>query len=105
MSMHKVPLTKLEHEGLLAHHLCVGKPSQLSDCFRLGVAWALANANETTLPKLNANPDKSDRDVHTEHCCIKHGCKYESADCTVTSGEKVQSYLCWECAYDLEETN
>lgn len=105
MSMHKVPLTKLEHEGLIAHHLRVGKPSQLSDCFRFGVAWALANANKTTTPKLNTNPDKSDRDVHTEHCCIHHGCKYCEDDCPVTSGEKVQSYLCEECVYELEETN
>lgn len=39
MSMHKIPLTPLEEEGLLAHALPIGKPSQLSDCFRQGVAW------------------------------------------------------------------
>lgn len=41
--MHKVPLTKLEQEGLEAHHLPIGKPSQLSDCFRQGIKWALDN--------------------------------------------------------------
>lgn len=40
MSMHKVPLTKLERDGLEAHHLAIGTPSQLSDCFRSGVQWA-----------------------------------------------------------------
>lgn len=42
MSMHKIPLTKLEEDGLRAHGLDIGKPSQLSDVFRQGVAWALA---------------------------------------------------------------
>ncbi len=43
-----------------------------------------------------------DRDVHTEHCCKKHGCKYGNYDgkCTVKSGEKMQSYLCVECHDD-----
>jgi hypothetical protein len=52
--------------------------------------------------------DTSPRDVHTEHCCVRRGCKYgydveEERDvlnglnkhCTVTSGEKIQSY-CYE---------
>lgn len=46
MSMHKVPLTKLERDGLEAHHLAIGTPSQLSDCFRLGVQWAIAAQEE-----------------------------------------------------------
>ena len=41
MSMHKKPLTELERSGLVGHGLAVGTPSQNSDCFRLGVAWAL----------------------------------------------------------------
>ena len=40
MSMHKIPLSKVEQEGLKAHHLPIGTPSQLSDSFRLGIAWA-----------------------------------------------------------------
>jgi hypothetical protein len=46
MSMHKIPLTQLELEGLLAHGLGLGSPSQLSDCFRLGVKWALDNQHK-----------------------------------------------------------
>lgn len=36
-------------------------------------------------------------DVHTEHCCIVHGCKYGDADCTVENGERRQSGPCEEC--------
>lgn len=44
MSMHSVELTELERSGLEAHCL-PGTPSQLSDSFRLGVAWALHNSD------------------------------------------------------------
>jgi len=36
-------------------------------------------------------------DVHTEHCCIVHGCKYRDADCTVETGQKRQSGACQIC--------
>ena len=41
MSMHRIPLTDTEREGLKAHGLGrdIGKPSQLADCFRQGVKW------------------------------------------------------------------
>ena len=45
MSMHRKPLTALEEAGLHAHGLAIGKPSQLSDVFRHGIAYALANAS------------------------------------------------------------
>ena len=41
MSMHTIALTELEGEGLRAHGLDIGTPSQLSDAFRHGVKWAL----------------------------------------------------------------
>jgi len=44
MSMHKKPLTPLEEEGLRVHHLTIGAPSQLSDAFRIGMAWAQRNS-------------------------------------------------------------
>lgn len=37
--------------------------------------------------------------VHTEHCCIFHGCKYWNKDCPVTEGTKPQSYPCETCTY------
>jgi hypothetical protein len=37
------------------------------------------------------------KDVHTEHCCSEHGCKYGDDDCTVTTGKKKQSFPCMDC--------
>lgn len=51
MSMHKIPLSNLELSGLKAHGFDVGKPSQLSDAFRLGVAWPLGNVDQDCCEK------------------------------------------------------
>lgn len=47
-----------------------------------------------------------DTDVHTEHCCTLHGCCYgeQRTRCTVTSGQKPQSFMCEFC-YDWLEEN
>lgn len=37
------------------------------------------------------------KDVHTEHCCVFHGCKYGDDDCTVFTRAKRQSYPCERC--------
>lgn len=37
--------------------------------------------------------------VHTEHCCILHGCCY-GGPCPVEDGFKIQSYLCESCDPD-----
>ena len=42
---------------------------------------------------------ESEKDVHTEHCCIVHGCKYGDDTfggdgCPVSSGKKKQSGPC-----------
>lgn len=45
-------------------------------------------------------------DVHTEHCCSKHGCKYNGpgiTDCTVMMGYLPQSYPCEWCDMDREQ--
>lgn len=49
-------------------------------------------------PKVWSIPEKQ-KDVHTEHCCILHGCKYGEEDyhCTVVSGRKPQSHPCQSC--------
>lgn len=44
MSMHNIPLTAQEEEGLRLHGLPIGKPSQLADSFRLGMKYALSTA-------------------------------------------------------------
>lgn len=45
------------------------------------------------------------KNVHTEHCCAKHGCKYGAPEhvCTVTNGNHPQSYPCERCAHEREE--
>jgi len=37
------------------------------------------------------------KNVHTEHCCIHHGCKYNDDDCPVETGQLPQSYPCELC--------
>ncbi len=41
------------------------------------------------------------KDVHTEHCCLQHGCKYRDPDCTVVQKRAPQSFRCEDCEDDL----
>jgi hypothetical protein len=42
----------------------------------------------------------SQKDVHTEHCCVLHGCKYgKDFFCTVVQKKKPQSFICESCAH------
>ena len=43
----------------------------------------------------------NNKNVHTEHCCLKHGCKYRDANCPVELGIQEQSHPCEDCSYDL----
>lgn len=48
--------------------------------------------------KLKLRPEHEDnKDVHTEHCCVRHGCKYSHSDCPVEAKKKRQSYHCESC--------
>ena len=42
-------------------------------------------------------PPSENMDVHTEHCCKAHGCKYGDGDCPVATGAKQQSFPCEDC--------
>jgi len=42
------------------------------------------------------------KDVHTEHCCKDHGCKYGDKDCPVVIGTAIQAHPCELC--HTEET-
>lgn len=47
-----------------------------------------------------------EENVHKNHCCILHGCKYGDGNCPVVSGEIKQKYKCEQCHGDdffLEE--
>lgn len=43
---------------------------------------------------------EADKDVHTEHCCVLHGCKYGDEDCPVVKKTKYQSFACPTCYYE-----
>ena len=46
------------------------------------------------------------KDVHTEHCCREHGCKYgDGGNCTVMSGQKTQSFACEVCDWRATQTD
>lgn len=45
----------------------------------------------------------SETDVHTSHCCSKHGCKYGSDECSVVRFGFTQEFLCERC--DDEEAS
>lgn len=54
------------------------------------------------LPKTKAvrKLPESKKDVHTEHCCVLHGCKYmENFSCPVVQKQKPQSFICETCAH------
>lgn len=52
---------------------------------------------------------ETEKCVHTEHCCFKHGCKYsygdpeKEAQCPVANGTKAQSFPCEFCLEEEEE--
>lgn len=52
MSMHKIPLSDTERAGLSAHGLDIGRPSQLSDAFRQGIAWCQGSELSAALAKV-----------------------------------------------------
>lgn len=44
------------------------------------------------------------RDVHTEHCCLIHGCKYGQDEvCTVVTGQAPPSLMDEECHSEIFE--
>ena len=48
-----------------------------------------------TLPE-----EESNKDIHTQHCCKIHGCKYNDDECSVWNKIKNQSFRCEDCTYD-----
>lgn len=53
--------------------------------------------------KLALNSSKlgtSDECVHTRHCCVIHGCKYDDSNCPVERKIKHQDYECEQCQWE-----
>lgn len=48
-------------------------------------------------------PDQAIKNVHTEHCCAIHGCKYNDNDCPVANRVLQQSFPCQDCADDARD--
>lgn len=88
MSMHKIPLTNIEREGLEKHGLGrnIGKPSQLADVFRQGVKWgqeqereACARVCDDAAHRLDCKADELRKDA------------METGDYTIVNGVEVAS--------------
>lgn len=55
------------------------------------------------VPMFTPGPE-SEKDVHTEHCCVIHGCKYGKDDCPVMNDVKRQSHACESCYMDADDS-
>lgn len=42
-------------------------------------------------------------EVHQQHCCKIHGCKYNEPGCPVINEIVVQAWPCEECEVDLDD--
>lgn len=54
-------------------------------------------AQSNPIPATFVAGPEEEKDVHTEHCCVDHGCKYGADDCPVEHGKKKQSFPCHFC--------
>lgn len=73
----------------------IGEPG-LTDCILI-LCQAYLDSRQVFIPP-------EDPDVHTEHCCQEHGCKYGDENCSVATGRKFQSYPCETCDFfDLND--
>lgn len=50
----------------------------------------------TSDPVVEPEPTQ-ERNVHTSHCCLEHGCKYSDSDCPVANGSQKQEGSCEFC--------
>ena len=83
--------SKAEGEPVAEWVLPIQLRYALSDAAKLAV-------NQTTFPEL----PESEKDVHTRHCCVDHGCKYGDDDCPVETGVKPQEHPCEVCQFEEE---
>lgn len=66
--------------------------------FPIQLRYALGDAAELAVRQTKfPAPSATDKDVHTEHCCSAHGCKYGETTCPVATRAKPQSFPCEEC--------
>jgi hypothetical protein len=80
-------------------------PEEMEDAEYVGAedfGYVEEHIREDILERILPKPEKEEAtDVHTEHCCVLHGCKYGKDDeCSVMLGDKSQSFPCEQCRID-----
>ena len=100
--MHKKPLTPLEHEGLRLHGLDIGTPSQLSDCFRHGVAWALESMTQLTAERDSALAQNAELVAQVE--VLSKSLKNQLNDCINFDGGKLTDSIMEHSCIILKST-
>jgi len=70
------------------------KPAKLTT---IEVAPEPPKVEEKPAPEPQKAEEVLAKNVHTEHCCLEHGCKYGDDDCPVSSGKQKQSGPCETC--------
>lgn len=60
----------------------------------------LAHANQVLQMMSEVQAASDLKNVHTEHCCVIHGCKYGEEDCCVVTKRLPQSFNCERCEED-----
>lgn len=62
-----------------------------------------AKEDQSTTEAVEEMAEDDSKDVHTEHCCYRHGCKYGDASCSVETGDKEQSHPCEQCCEEAAD--
>lgn len=99
----KIEIT-IESEG--EDPLKIGfKPRKEGDLkfFEAAICFLQKKKAEFSVKQIEENKNKFKNymtDVHTEHCCKEHGCKYGDKGCTVANGSKPQSHPCESCSWE-----
>lgn len=84
----KTKLPKTQYNDAFQQGLKAAQTGQERDItYRVGTRWG-----EAWLDGFDSN-----KNVHTEHCCFVHGCKYGDDDCPVATGKQMQSFPCESC--------
>lgn len=81
-------------------HDCFCSLSKSTSSFIVGedVLDFIERAVAKEISSIQTKKQNTVKDVHTEHCCFFHGCKYgENDTCPVVTGLKPQSFPCEDC--------
>lgn len=78
--------------------------ADIEEACRITASWKSSYLKTRRLAIIEiAKNTPVEKDVHTEHCCKYHGCKYNDENCSVVKGEKRQSVPCESCSDEISE--